>query len=121
MIVDSTVHEIVDSLEVPRVQLIEVCITCAPDALDEALESDDIISVRSLTSGFPADHIGAVLSYAQSYSLVEYLIDEFGWEKMRELLGVFKDGSTPDKALQNVYGFDRDNLGAQWRQLLERR
>ena len=75
-----------------------------------------MISVRSLSSSFPAAHAGASLSYAQSQSLVEYLIVTYGWDKMRELLSVFKEGSTPDKALQRVYGFDRDGLETRWNQ-----
>ena len=70
------------------------------DILDQATISGELISVRSLSSSFPASHAGAVLSYSQSHSLVEFLIDEYGWEKMRELLTTFKDGNTPDSALQ---------------------
>ena len=47
---------------------------------------------------------------------MEYLLEEYGWEKMRDLLAVFADGSTTDKALQEVYGFDRDELDRLWRQ-----
>ncbi len=74
------------------------------------LQDDELISVRSLSSSFPADHSGAILSYAQSFSLVEYLIDAHGWEKMVDFLVIFKEGSTPDKALQEVYGLDRYSL-----------
>jgi len=85
------------------------------DILDQAARSDKLISVRSLTSSFPAGHGQASLSYAQSYSLVKYLIDTHGWKKMRMLLDVFREGSTPDKALKEVYDFDRDGLDSRWR------
>jgi len=84
-------------------------------ALDAAITGDELISVRSLSSGFPAGHAGSTLSYAESYSLVAYLIDGYGWGKMRDLLAIFKGGSTTDKALRAVYGFDRDGLDRLWR------
>ena len=86
------------------------------NALAGAITGEQLISVRSLSSSFPAAHSGAILSYAQSQSLVEFLIDTYGWEKMRRLLSIFKDGSTTDKALRTVYGFDRDGLNQQWKQ-----
>ena len=86
------------------------------NALNEAIAKEQLISVRSLSSGFPAAHSGATLSYAQSQSLVEFLIDTYGWEEMRQLLSIFKEGSTTDKALTRVYGFDRSGLNQRWKE-----
>ncbi len=88
------------------------------NALDEAIATDELISLRSLNSSFPADHSGAILSYAQSYSLVNYLLDAYGWVKMQELLGVFSQGSTDERAFRQVYGLDFDELEAEWRESL---
>ena len=87
-------------------------------ALDEAIANDALISLRSLNSSFPAADTGATLSYAQSYSLVNYLIDTYGWPKMQELLAVFAQGSTDAKAIEQVYGWDYDALESAWRQSL---
>jgi hypothetical protein len=87
-------------------------------ALDEAVANDDLISLRSLNSSFPAADTGASLSYALSYTLVDYLIATHGWPKMQELLGVFAEGSTDEKAIQQVYGLDYDGLEGVWRQSL---
>ena len=87
-------------------------------ALEEAIANDDLISLRSLNSSFPAGHSGAILSYALSYSLVEYLLATHGWPKMQELLSVFSQGSTDEKAIQQVYGLDYDELEAAWRESL---
>ena len=73
-------------------------------AIEEAIANDDLISLRSLNSSFPAGHSGAILSYALSYSLVDYLLDTHGWPKMQELLAVFSLGSTDEKAILQVYG-----------------
>jgi hypothetical protein len=83
--------------------------------LNEAISKDSLISVQSLSSAFPSDQNEARLSYAESYSLVEFLINEYGQEKMLQLLNVFKQGSTYDDALMAVYGFDTNGLDNAWR------
>jgi len=80
-----------------------------------AILEDELISVRSLCSPFSAYYEIACLSYAQSYSLVEYLLDNYGQDRMLELLTILKQGSTYDEALTEVYGFDIDGLDARWR------
>mgnify|MGYP001054567001 CR=1 FL=1 len=86
--------------------------------LDKAISEDKLISVRSLCSPFSAEPEKAYLSYAESYSLVEYLINNYGGDKMLELLTLFKQGSTYDEALTEVYGFDIDGLDTRWRETL---
>ena len=88
-------------------------------ALEEAIANDELISLRSLNSSFPADHSGAHLSYAQSWSLVNYLITERGWTKMQELLTVFAGGETYEQAIEMVYGMDLDDLQTAWLHSLE--
>jgi hypothetical protein len=80
-----------------------------------AAADDDLISVRSLCSEFSAVTEQAYLSYAESYSLVEFLIVNYGQSKMLELLQTFGQGSTYDGALLKVYGFDMDGLNTLWR------
>ena len=84
-------------------------------ALDDAIKENTLLSVRSLGSSFPADPDRASLAYAQSLSLVSYLVDTYGWDKMRELIAVFKEGSTYDSAIREVYDFDTDGLEERWR------
>ena len=86
--------------------------------LERAADEDRLISVRSLCSPFSAESEKARLSYAQSYSLVAYLLDNYGQDRMLELLTVLKEGSTYDDALIGVYGFDIEGLDARWRATL---
>ena len=86
--------------------------------LEAAIASDDLISLRSLNSSFPADHSGAHLSYAQSWSLVDYLITVYGWPKMQRLLDVFAEGATYEQAIKKVYRMDLAGLQAAWLQSL---
>ncbi|MEW6033487.1 MAG: peptidase MA family metallohydrolase [Chloroflexota bacterium] len=83
--------------------------------LDKAISENKLLSVRSLSSPFSAITEQAYISYAQSYSLVAYLIREHGRERMLELLNVFRQGSGYDQALRQVYGFDQDGLDTLWR------
>jgi hypothetical protein len=80
-----------------------------------AVTEGNLISVRSLSSPFSAYAEEAALAYAQSYSLVEFLISNYGRGKMLALLNTFSQGSTYDGALEEVYGFDMDGLDALWR------
>jgi len=83
--------------------------------LNGAIAEGRLISVQSLASPFSAYAGEAALSYAQSYSLVEFLITAYGQDKMFELLSTFREGATYDGALMKVYGFDMDGLDALWR------
>ncbi len=83
-------------------------------ALGEAIAGGSLISVQGLSSPFSAFSGEAVLSYAQSHSLVEYLIASYGQAKMSELLTIFREGSGYDDALDEVYGFDMDGLDSRW-------
>lgn len=84
------------------------------DSLDRAIAENRLISVQSLSSPFSAYAEESVLSYAQSYSLVDFLITNYGQGKMFELLNTFRQGSSYDGALEKVYGFDMDGLDALW-------
>jgi hypothetical protein len=86
--------------------------------LEQAIADDSLISVRSLSAPFSAYSNLSYLSYAQSYSLVNYLITEFGQAKMLALLQTFRQGSTYDGAFQSVYGFDQGGLESRWRAAL---
>lgn len=84
-------------------------------ALEEGIRQNRLLSVRSLTAltGNPAE---INLFYGEVYSVVDFLLRTYGREKMSELLKIFKEGSLTDTALMKVYGFDQDELDAQWRE-----
>lgn len=84
-------------------------------AVEQAISDDTLISVRSL-SAYTGDPAQVDLFYGQSYSIVDYLLEAYGREKMVELLAVFKRGSHQEDALQEVYGFGLDSLDEQWRE-----
>jgi hypothetical protein len=94
-----------------------------PDAylesvLQKAIDKNNLISVRSLASPFSAIPEEAYISYAESQSLIRFLIQNYGRDKMLQLLNLFKEGNTYDDALTQVYGFDQDGLDAIWQKYI---
>ena len=87
--------------------------------LQLAIQENRLISVRSLCSPFSAYSSLAYVSYAESYSIVDYLIHNYGKDKMSALLNAFRQGSTYDGSLQKVYGFDMDALNTAWQASLK--
>ncbi|MBN1537588.1 MAG: hypothetical protein JW908_12695 [Anaerolineales bacterium] len=87
-------------------------------AVMDALLSDRLPSLNSLSGNFSAYTEEAVISYHQSGMVVEYLIAEYGAEKMDELLTTIQKGNLIDEALREVYGFDTGELDNAWRESL---
>jgi hypothetical protein len=86
-------------------------------ALERAIQNDTLISVRSL-SGYVGDPRQVDLFYGQVYSLLEFMLDEYGQRKLLDLLATIKEGTLAEEALQQIYGFDLEELDARWRQSL---
>lgn len=88
------------------------------NALIKAIENKNIASLRSLSGPFPADAEETAYAYAQSQSVVEYLLDIYGNSKMHEMLVYFNDGHTIDESLQKVYGMDTGGLDEAWKKYM---
>lgn len=89
-----------------------------PDSLRQfkaAVTDDKLLSVRALSGGFAEAADKAGLSYSQSYSLVNFLITEYGRDKVLALLRALRDGTALDDAMRATYGFDVDGLEDAWR------
>ena len=91
-------------------------ISASESQLNDAIRSDQLLSVRSLSGGFSEVPSRAYLSYSQSYSIVKFLIDTYGQEKMNSLLISLRDGTTIEDALLRIYGFDVEGLEIAWRE-----
>ncbi|MHB1006198.1 MAG: peptidase MA family metallohydrolase [Chloroflexota bacterium] len=87
-------------------------------ALSTAKRDNSMISVQSLSANFPSDSREAMLSYAESYSLVKYIVGHYGRDRLSTLLAVFKEGSTYDAALQEALGVDGAGLESAWREAI---
>ena len=80
-----------------------------------AAGQDALLSLRTLSGPFSSDTTKAYLSYAESHSVVEYLLEEYGSVAMHDLLMYLKDGETVDDALVMSFGLGIDQLEAAWR------
>ena len=83
--------------------------------LDAAIQDDTLLAVRSLSGAFSEVPDKASLSYTESFSIVKFLIDRYGREKMTALLVALRDGSSVEDALRSVYAFDIEGLEDAWR------
>ncbi|MBI4216382.1 MAG: hypothetical protein HY687_03195, partial [Chloroflexi bacterium] len=84
--------------------------------LQEAIREDNLISVGSMAGSFPTDSPQRFkLGYAESLSIVKFLIKGYGRDKMSQLLKQFRQGARPEEALTAVYGFDVRGLDNAWR------
>lgn len=80
-----------------------------------AVQKDTLLSVRSLSGSFSESPDAADLSYSQSYSLVNFLITQYGKQKLSDLMSLLSQGYTIDDALLATYSFDIDGFEVAWR------
>ncbi len=86
--------------------------------LRDAVQSHKLLSIKSLASPFSADTELATLGYAESYNVVEFMINSYGQGKMTELLATFKQGITCDEALKKIYDTDTEGLDLLWQKYI---
>ena len=86
-----------------------------PPLIREAARKNALIPLRALNASFPLDPSEAVLSYAQSGAIVEFVIKQFGPEKSAALVAIFREGVSYDEAVQRTLGVTTEELDAQWR------
>jgi hypothetical protein len=83
--------------------------------IQAGIEQNRFEPLRSLIGTFPAHDSQATMAYSQSYSVVAYLLDEYGSDRMQVLLLELAAGAGYDAALETVYGFNTDELETAWR------
>lgn len=85
------------------------------EALQNAAQKGKLIPLKALSGSFGADPDTATLSYAESRSAVEFLLDNFGAEKFGRTVAAFREGVTYDDAFKAGIGITVDEIDAQWR------
>ena len=86
------------------------------DSLQSGIDRDKVLSFKELNSsasGSVASTVG--LYYGEAGSIIKFLVDTYGADKFADMIKVFKDGTTPDKAFQTVYGLDQLGIENAWR------
>jgi hypothetical protein len=83
--------------------------------LETALSDDELLALSALDAGFAKDDYTVSLAYIESYSLVNFLITQYGREKLLIAMDLLRDGATTKAALTAAYGFDELGLENAWR------
>lgn len=86
--------------------------------LRDALEQDTMIPLRALNSPFPLDESKALLSYAESESVVNYMFNAFKPGTLGALVSSFKDSLSYDQAVQQVLKESLEDLEKDWKDSL---
>ncbi|CAN5302627.1 hypothetical protein BH23CHL1_BH23CHL1_05470 [soil metagenome] len=86
--------------------------------LDRAVRDGRLIPLGALKSSFPLEPDQALLSYAESVSVVAYLVETYGRAKVGELISVYREEVSHDRAVESVLGITIDELDSQWKQSL---
>jgi hypothetical protein len=85
------------------------------DAIESAIKRGNVLSIREVSSP-PGEPEKVGLFYGQAWSIVKYLVDEYGESRFAELFAHIKSGELLDDALTAVYGFDQNGLENEWRE-----
>lgn len=83
-------------------------------ALELAIRRNQVLPITSLGSSARGTASEVSIFYAQSGSLVAFLIDTYGDEAFGEFIDALKNDTTSG-ALESVYGFDQLGLENEWR------
>ena len=84
-------------------------------SLEEAAENNELLSIQSLCGTFPVDGNESVLSYAQSASFLQYILDIYGVGGLSALLDAYKEGTTCEGGISRVFQRDLSDLDQEWR------
>ncbi len=84
--------------------------------LKRAIQNDTLLPLRTLSGNFATDARQASLSYAQSFSVVDFIYRRYGKEKIAQLLAEFRQSGASDDIFRKVLGVDTEGLEAAWRQ-----
>lgn len=84
------------------------------DIMTRLVDEDNFVSLRGITGSFPAASRAAVNAYAQSNSLVTYIIETWGQEGVTRLLDAYAGGVSDDEAVQAALGVSLDELDRAW-------
>ena len=87
------------------------------NALEFAIRTDNLLPITAMAAqpGNPQD---VIIFYGQARSIVRFMVEEYGEEKMRELMVTMKSGKSARTAVPLVYGVTLIELENLWRDKL---
>jgi hypothetical protein len=75
--------------------------------------------IQALNGGFPLDPDQALLAYAESLSIIEFIIASYGDEALARLIAIFRDSVSYDTAVESALGESITELDAAWKAWLD--
>lgn len=89
--------------------------------LDEEILSGRYLRIEALKDRFPKNSRALILAYAESKSLIDYIISKYGSQGIIRLLNHLKDGEPIDSAVIKSYSISLHELEKRWHDQLKKR
>lgn len=86
--------------------------------LKEAVDNGKLIPIRALNSPFPLNTEQALLSYAESESIVGYIVDAYGSKYIGQLINAFTQELSYEQIVQKVLKVSMDQFDKDWKATL---
>jgi len=74
-----------------------------------------LIPLRQLEYSFPTDPDQLQTAYAQSISMISFILDKYGQNSLRKITRLLLQGDTIDQAMSNAIGIELNELEIRWR------
>lgn len=84
----------------------------------QAVQRGELLSLAEISGGFPADEQKATLSYAESLSVVGFILERYGADAMAAFLEAFKDGKATEAAVDHAFGLSLEEFENAWGEYL---
>lgn len=82
--------------------------------LETAWQSQSLLSITGLCQSFPSEAARAYVAYAQSAAVVQYLLDQYGIEKIHQLIDAYGEQMDCEAGFYRTYGFSLAQLEGEW-------
>jgi hypothetical protein len=91
------------------------------EILRQAVASNLLIPINQLKTGFVnlKDNTKVKIAYAESLGFIEYLIDNYGFYTILDILNNFNNYSSLDELFTSVYNLDLSQLENSWLEQLK--
>jgi hypothetical protein len=87
--------------------------------LNDAVDQGQLIPLPALRSSFPSDPDLAIQSYAQSESVLKFMIEEYGHESISAILETYQQGASHADAVEQSIGMSLEEIDEEWKAWLD--
>ncbi|MFN8576519.1 MAG: peptidase MA family metallohydrolase [Candidatus Sericytochromatia bacterium] len=84
------------------------------NSLQSAFMSNKVLPFSSLIDNFPNTRDSFTLAYAQSISMVQFLVDKYGVDKIKDLIMNIKEENNFYRAFNKTYSIDFSDIEKEW-------